>query len=271
MLRKFRVLAVSILYSNRFTRAITRRIALDERCLADLLVHDIFLLRLKTVPAVRQHFEKLVNATRPRTAPYFKAASKSVPDPSESTSTSPKAPTETTQHQISTTARHPFSMTCHALYLHDTDEGLTAQWLNSVTSDTCVTLLSDEALLDEAKSLSDKFRQVKSIIRVPSEVISGGKNEAFALRISAVKSLDSVIIPIATHGPDQTEENQGEPDIASSYSLLNGLWNCGFRNFSISNSQGDWRFQIPQLAETFEHLDIKLKRGYTPELEGNIP
>lgn len=64
ILRIIRNTASRLIYSNRVTRALFRRLALDERCLTDLLSTSGIRHRIKTDSEVRKRFQILIEKTR---------------------------------------------------------------------------------------------------------------------------------------------------------------------------------------------------------------
>lgn len=253
-IRSARQLVVRLLYSNRITRSITRRIALDELCLRDILAHPIFATRLDHDPLIRSNFEKLHEQVNPNDAIIRRIKNFTLDEqraiikhlnltlvvnslsPDEILEALPRAtlekiaksanadgapsPNDAQQSPVSAarTRRHaipgPFSETRHALYAAADTMDIVRSWCEQIPIDATVILLRST---DATRSIDNDLkstRQVKQVIPVSPNLESGGQDAKLQATLNALD-----IVDVVTTTPDPQ--------------VIRGLYASGLRNILV--------------------------------------
>ena len=255
MQRKLRKLAVSLIYSNPVTRAILRRLALDERSLADLLTTDRIRYRIETVPEIKQSFNRLAIELGPSLQPSTLTIDAPKKEPVAKASV-PSVPVGIADLSVGFDwGSRPFPLTHHAVYLGEGMGALVERWLRRQSSDANVALFSDGMILDEANAMARRFRQVKTIVPIPLDVQKGEADEALAEKVQSLRLLQAIVVPdLGTHKPLKTAPQNEMPNLTPQYNLFQGLWHAGFRQFILLSYAGAWQFQLPLHQDTFRGI-----------------
>ena len=276
-MKKVREWVVQILYSNRVSRAITQRIAMDERCLRDIMAHPVMVFRLENDRDIRIKFEKLHQHVNPnysivdRISRFTMDEQRAIlqqldlslvvdslsPDEildvlsreslSEilgdvnATKDTPLGDRARPPKKGRTEPHRPFSETRHAIHATSLSAPLIRRWLDQLPIDATVFLLTPEELRESIQEQFESTRQVKGTLAVSVAVETGDADPGLHNRLAEFEIQD-VVIP--------SEESSVAPE------LIQGLSACGFKEFLLYN--GDEARQIQQGDDAELHF-----RSYT--------
>ena len=265
-IRMARQWVVRLLYSNRFTRAIVRRIALDELCLRDILAHHIFVTRLQHDPVIRATFEKVHYNVNPNSALIERISQFNIDEqraiikrlnlhvivsslsPNEMLDALPKdtlqslidgvqargaegsgtvsSSTAMRKRQRHSTGPAPFSESRHAVFVSGGAVDIAQQWIAQLPIDATVIVLCDTDAQESVRDALASSRQVKQVLTVAPALGSGKEDTVLRSRIFELDMFD-VVIPSA--------ESDLEPD------LIHGLRASGFQNVLTFDGQLAWQ------------------------------
>lgn len=238
-----RRLVAGLIASNRYTRVLFKRIALDEVLLPLILKDPLFSPRVNKIPEARTILDGLapVNSVPvPPQAARVQGASPSVHEPITDISVGiewgPSA----------------FPITRHALYFPQGTGNLAERWLRRLPLDACVLILADEAEFETARSYANRYRQIKRIIELPATRNQMETDAGIRKELESFKALDAVVLPVSagcknlTFLPDAIL-----PDLKPLYPRFRMLWRLGFRQFALYSFHGLRQMEVPFLLDAF--------------------
>ena len=244
-----RQLVAGLIASNRYTRILFKRIALDEVLLPLILKDPLFSPRVNKIPDARKILAGLapVNTVSvPPQAARVQEASPSVHEPMTDISVGvdwgPSA----------------FPMTRHALYFPQGMGSLAERWLRRLPLDACVLILADKAEFETARSYASRYRQIKCIIELPATLKQMEADAGIRKELGSFKALDAVVLPVSP-GCKHLAFLPGNtlPDIEPLYPQFRMLWRLGFRQFALYSFHGVRQMEVPFLLDAFvgKHKD----------------
>jgi hypothetical protein len=243
MFRALRKTVSFLIRANPVTRAIIRRIALDEEILADLLDTERIRQRIGVNPEIRARFSRLVRL-------YYPEAGKSGPEPEENApppirlEMPASAPAITDLAPALDWGPRPFPLTSHAVCLLPGSRLLIARWLDRLPADAVVTLIADEAAAGDAGNLAGAYRQIKHQVILPADHESRGETFNTA----------AAVLPVSPAGRVLTSmPGYPLPDLPARYDLIRFLWRRGCRQFGFLSHAGMQQIEIPLLPEALEN------------------
>lgn len=244
-----RRLVAGLIASNRYTRVLFKRIALDEVLLPLILKDPLFAPRVNNIPAAKKILDSLAPAntiTEPTQATGVQNPSSSVHEPMTDISVGvdwgPSA----------------FPMTRHALYFPQGMGILAERWLRRLPLDACVLILADKAEFETAKSYASSYRQIKYVIELPATLQQIETDAGIRKELASFRALDAVVLPVSTGCKDLAFlPGNMLPDLDPLYPRFRMFWRLGFRQFALYSFHGLRQMEVPFLLDDFagRHTD----------------
>lgn len=258
-----RRLIARLIVSNRYSRFLFTRIALDEKTFLTILNDSKCIARIQKSPDLENKLNEIVSCC----APYKKLPqtqisgttqscfNELITDISVGINWGPKA----------------FPLTRHALFLGEGMHHLTESWLRRLPSDAFVVLMADSREFETARKFSRDYRQVKALIEVTQDVFGARATAEVSKKLANFIALDAIAVPLPG-GSRKMAGTHGNflPDLAPEYNRFQRLWHLGFRQFALLSFHGFRQMEISLFPEILVDRH-KEKRcfiiGNSPSLE----
>lgn len=255
-IRKF---VARIIASNRYSRVLFKRIALDEHLFSLILKDPLCKKRVSGDSSLNKQISLL-------------ATPKPLPETPKKTAIKERAKQifePITDISIGINwGPAAFPLTRHAVYFREGMRQLTERWLRRLPSDAFVILLADASEIQAAQVLAKGYRQVKKIIEVPLEADEKDKEGDFRQALTAVKAPDAILVPLtAENRPIEFIPGNTMPDLVPYYPLVRRLRRLGFRQYALYSFHGLRQMEIPLQLDDF----VNKHKGRRCFVAGNGP